>query len=143
MRTWDFPRMHPSRGSHVTRYPTSTQYPIGLCYLHALTTEGRPRRCHRRSCPCLGGTTMRTLHAAATRSSGSAVEYSHGVTWCERSEEVLCVPHGVYSVYSHWVLRVLTLGTLSARRGHSLKSSSVLSVLDFGKRRDRKGCAMY
>jgi hypothetical protein len=50
----------------------------GLCYLHALAAEDWPRCRHRRWCPCLVGTTMRPLHAAATPSSGSAVEYSHG-----------------------------------------------------------------
>ena len=52
----------------------------GVCYLRELAAEGWPRCRHRRSCPCLVGKTMRPLHARATRSSGSAVEYSHGVS---------------------------------------------------------------
>ena len=60
-------------------------------YLRALAAEDWPRCRHRRSRPCLVGTTMRTLHAAATRSSGSAVEHSHGVTLSGRSQAVLYV----------------------------------------------------
>jgi hypothetical protein len=66
------PRVPRCAVSHPARYPN------GVCYLRALAAEDWPRRRHRRSCPCLVGTTMRTLHARATRSSGSAIEYSHG-----------------------------------------------------------------
>ncbi len=72
----------------------------GVCYLLALTAEDRPRCRHRQSCPCLVGTTTRTLHAAATRGSDYAVEYSYGVTLRERSQAVLCALTRGYSV--HW-----------------------------------------
>jgi hypothetical protein len=40
----------------------------GVCYLQALVAEDWPRCRHRRSCPCLVGTTPGTLHAAASHS---------------------------------------------------------------------------
>jgi len=76
----------------------------GLCYLHALAAEDWPRCRHRRWCPCLVGTTMRPLHARASRSSGSAVEYSHGFTWSERSQVIGVLTWG-YSDY--YIVRTL------------------------------------
>jgi hypothetical protein len=95
-----FPGMHCSRGSHVARYPTRHGIQWRVCYLHALAAEDWPRCRHPRSCPCLVGTTMRPLHERATRSSGTAIEYSHGVTLSERSHGVLCVLTWGYSDYS-------------------------------------------
>ncbi len=71
------PGMHRSRGPHAALCSPGT-VSNGVCYLRALAAKDWPRCRHRRSCPCLVGKTMRPLHAAATRSSGSAVEYSHG-----------------------------------------------------------------
>ena len=95
-----FPGRHRSRGPTLRDIPPGT-VSNGVCYLRALTAEDRPRCRHRRSCPCLVGATTGTLRAAATRISGTAVEYSHGVTLSDRSHGVLCV--------LTWVLiRVLT-----------------------------------
>ena len=70
----------------------------GVCYLRALLAEDWPRRRHR-LCPCLVGTTLGTLHTRATRSSGSAVEYSHGVTLseCSHGFSSLCALRWGYS----------------------------------------------
>jgi hypothetical protein len=78
-----FVGMHCSRGQ-LRNIPPGT-VSNGVCYLRALTAEDRPSCRQRRSCPCLVGTRMRPLHARATRSSGSAVECSHGVVPRERS----------------------------------------------------------
>jgi hypothetical protein len=77
-----------------------------VCYLRVLT-EDRPHCRHRRSCPCLVGTTLGTLQARATRSSGSAVGYSHWVTrfW--------------YSMRSMLASGGLTRGTPSTNKEHS------------------------
>jgi hypothetical protein len=64
----------------------------GVCYLRALAAQDWPR-CRHRRCPCPVGTTAGTLHTRATRSGGSAVEYSHGA--------IEVSAHRRNSVYSH------------------------------------------
>ena len=83
------PECMPAAGPTLRDIPPS-MVSNGLCYLHALAAEDWPRCRHRRSYPCLVGRTMRTLHAAATRGSDYAVEYSYGVTLRERSQAVFC-----------------------------------------------------
>jgi hypothetical protein len=95
-----FPECIAAAGPTMRDIPPGT-VSNGMCYLRALAAEDWPRCRHRRSCPCLVGATMRPLHARATRSSGSAVEYSHGVALSERSQAEL----GVLT----WVLLITAL----------------------------------
>ena len=78
---------------------------------------------------------MRTQHKGATRSSASAVEYSHGVTLIERSEEALCVLTWGYSDYSNRGTQSTHIGVLwlSALRGHSDRWHLVSWILASGR----------
>jgi hypothetical protein len=106
-----------STSTGISGGPTEARYRTrhgvrGVCYLHALAAADWRRYRHRRTRRCPVGMPRRTLHAGASRISGSDPSSTRiGNSQC--SSTVLCVvtvgTQTGCSECSRWVLSVLTL----------------------------------